>query len=196
MAKKFSLLLAAVAVLAFAIPAMANAATLKEGSSLVPTGTEIFGTGTDVTLTSNLLSTITCEKLTLKGKVTDNGGTSGTVIGSGTTTSPGQTNCKNGTKPVVVNSVALSKLFVESTTKAYATFSASVTIGKSPETVLNCTFEGTEIPGTFTSGTGNVKFTAGSTFNVKGTPSACGNAKLSGEFKLETTNGTEVQLNE
>jgi hypothetical protein len=192
MAKKFSLLLAALALLAFAVPTMASAAKLTEGGKLVEPGTAILGTGSNVELNSNLLGSIICEKITLKGTVTKNNGTE--VEGSGENKEPGTTNCKNGVKPVKVTSVNLKKLFVKSATEATGSFETTIDIGKEPETVIECTFTGENIPGSFVNETDTVSFNT-TTFSVKGS-AACGNAKLKGSFTLETTNGTPVILDE
>jgi hypothetical protein len=184
MTKKFSLLLAAIAVLAFAVPGMASAhAVTSKANVLAPVGTEITGTGSDVTLTSNLLGAITCEKLTLKGKITKNDGS--TVEGSGGAEKPPTVGCKNGTNPVTVTSVTVTKLFagtVGGVSKTYATFDATVDIEKPGET-LECTFTGTEVPFTYTSGGNSIVFTEAA--GIKGAPAACGTAKLDGTFLIE-----------
>src|ERR1700733_11750530 len=115
MAKKLSLLFAAVAVLAFAIPSMASAAeaTVPAGTR-APVGTLITGTGKNVILTSSTLGEIKCATLELKGEITKNDGT--TVEGSGNNTKPTQTGCENGPgRPVTVASVNLTKLFANGT---------------------------------------------------------------------------------
>lgn len=184
MAKKFSLLLAAVAVLAFAIPSMASAtkATLPAGT-LAPVGTSIVGTGTDVTLKSSLLGTITCSTLNLNGSITKNNGT--VVEGSGATSAPTQSGCKNGTKSVNVTSVVLTKLFSEKESKGTASFEATVDVGSE----LVCKFTGTNVAGTFTSGTNVLKF-SGAT-GVTASPASCGTSTLTAEFALEKSGTSE-----
>jgi hypothetical protein len=185
MAKKFSLLLAAVAVLAFAIPSMASASKATDPvNTLVPVGSEVTGTGTDIILQSNLLGTITCATLNLNGKITKNDGT--TVEASGANVSPTQAGCKNGTKTVTVTSVELTKLFSEVSNTGYVNFVAKVDVAE-----LACTFTGLEVPFTYTTGTNVLKFASGA--GVTSSPASCGTAKLTGEFALETK-GTTTQI--
>ena len=192
MAKKFSLLLAAVAVLAFAVPSMASAAktaTLTEGGVKVAVGATVVGTGTDVTLTSNLLGPITCEKITLIGKVTKNN--TGEVEGAGVPEKPGQTGCKNNANPVVVTSVTLKNLFAEEANNAKASFSATIDIGTGAAEI-ECTFTGTNVPAEYTAGTDTVNFLTATV--IIGSPAKCGNAKLTASFTLETANGAQLIL--
>lgn len=178
MAKKFSLMLAAIAVIAFAIPAFASAseATLPEGTR-APVGTAITGTGNDIILQSNLLGTITCEKLNLNGKITKNDGT--TIEGSGENSSPTQAGCKNGTKEVKVTSVNLESLKSSVSGSGTVSFSSVVDVG-----TLTCTFTGTNVAGSYTPGTDTLSFSSAT--GVVGSPAACGTAKLSGSFTLES----------
>jgi hypothetical protein len=185
MVKKFSMLLAAVAVLAIAVPAMANATELNTKSTggagtRVPVNTVVTGTGANISLTSSTLGTINCKKLNLKGKVTVNNGT--TVEASNAGEAPEQETCLNGTKPVNVTNVTLTKLFSNETGKGTASFTAVVDI-KNPESELKCTFTGTNVPGTWTSPSSTITFSSAA--GVTSTPAACGTAKLDGAFTLE-----------
>jgi hypothetical protein len=190
MAKKLSLLIAAIAVLAFAVPSLASAAeaTIPAGTR-APVGTEITGTGTSVTLNSATLGNITCATLTLNGKITKNDGT--TVEGSGETSSPTQTGCNNGAeRPVTVTKVVLTKLAASGTgtgTKA-ATVSFTATVDL-PAGVV-CNFTGTNVAGSYTSGTNVLKFASATGITSTG---GCSTAKLSAEFALEKT-GTTTAL--
>jgi hypothetical protein len=195
MAKKLSLMLAAVAVLAFAVPSIASAseATLPAGTR-APVGTKIVGTGTDVILQSSLLGKITCSTLNLNGEITKNDGT--TVEGSGANVSPTQSGCVNGEKAVNVTEVEVTKLFSTTTENekhekvltSTASFVAHVDVG--PE--LKCVFTGTNVPFTFTSGTDTITFTSAA--GVVGVPAACGTAKLTASFTLESTTGVALIL--
>jgi hypothetical protein len=183
MAKKLSLLLAAVAVLAFAIPSMASASALTSGGKLVATGTAITGTGSTVVLQSSTLGKIECASLVLKGTVTKNDGT--TVEGSGNTENPKTENCKNGANTVVVTGVNLTNLASTGTTHTgTASFTAKVDVGAE----LVCSFVGTKVPFTYTSGGSSIVFKEGA--GVSG--GACGTAKLSGSFLLESAAGSLV----
>lgn len=185
MAKKFSLILAAVAVLAIAVPALASAskATLPAGT-LAPIGTQITGTGTSIIFQSNLLGPISCEKLNLNGSITVNNGT--TVEGSGSNTNPTQAGCKNGTREVKITSVELTS--VKSTVAGSGT--ASFIIHWDTGT-LTCTFTGTSVPYTYALGGNVLSFSSAS--GITGSPASCGTMKLSGSFALEQA-GTENKL--
>jgi hypothetical protein len=193
MAKKLSLLLAAVAVLAFAVPAFASAATptlvFSEGGALVPTGTQIKGTGTNVVLTSNLLGEIKCEKLNLLGTLEVNSLTAG-IEGKNTNAEgekPETSNCKNGTKSVVVTNVTLTSLKSTVGGAATASFTAKVDVG----TELVCNYTGTNVPGTYLNGGSTITFSGAS--GITATPPACGTNKLDGAFVLETSAGKSVK---
>jgi hypothetical protein len=185
MFKKLSLMMAAVAVLAFAVPAVASAASLTEGSTELAVGARVVGTGTDIILTSNLLGTITCEKITLKGTVTQNSG--GVAKGSGVAEKPGQTGCRRGTNEVIVTSVTLNELFTN-TTESYVSFETTLDIGPT-----ECTYVGTKVKGTVDFGTDLITFSEAT--GVAGKQAACGTAKLDGTFTLETENGTPIIIN-
>lgn len=183
MVKKFSLFMAAVAVLAFAIPALASAsptATGVDGKSL-PVGTEI--TATAITtgvhgtpkLTSTILGTIECATLDITGTLTVNSG--GTVTGNsgGAFTS---TTCTNKGNPVSVTSIVVNDLVTTVSGKATVHFTSVIDVAG-----LTCTFTGTNIPGTYTLGTDILTFNKAAT--VDGSPAGCGNATFDGEFTLE-----------
>jgi hypothetical protein len=190
MAKKLSLLLAAVAVLAFAIPSMASAAeaTLPAGT-LAPVGTEITATGKNVTLNLSTLGNITCATLNLNGKITKNDGT--TVEGSGETSAPTQSGCNNGAeRPITVTRTVITRLRASGT--GSGTKSAVVafsTVWDFPAGVV-CNFTGTNVAGTYVSGTNVLKFANATGISSTG---GCGTAKLTGEFALEKA-GTSTPL--
>ncbi len=187
MAKKFSLLMAAVAVFAFAIPALASATpTLTKNASdppagSIPTGTVIKGTavttGTIGTpkLTSTILGTIECNSLAITGTLTTNSG--GTVTGTsgGLFTSA---NCTNKGNPVTVTKIEVTDLLSTVSGKGTASFTSTIDVAG-----LNCVFTGTSIPFTYTVGGDIIKFEKAGT--VDGSPAGCGNATLDAEFTLE-----------
>jgi hypothetical protein len=187
MAKKLSLMLAAVAALAFAIPSIASAseATLPAGTR-APVGTVIVGTGSDIILQSSLLGKITCSTLNLNGEITVNNGT--TVEGKGENVSPTQTGCVNGSKAVTVTEVEITRLFSNTSGTGSVSFTSKVDIGSE----LKCTFTGTNVDFTYTSGTDTITFTNAA--GVTGTPGACGTAKLTASFTLESPTGVALIL--
>jgi hypothetical protein len=186
MAKKLSLMFLAFAVVAVAIPAIAGAttATLPKGT-VAPVGTTITGTGSDVILQSNLLGTITCSTLNLNADITKNSG--GTVEASGDNVNPTQSGCVNGSKAVTVTEVEITRVFSNTSGSGSASFVARLDIGSE----LKCTFTGTNVAFTFTSGTNVIKFSSAA--GVSGSPAACGTLKLTGEFALEQ-GGTSTPL--
>lgn len=185
MAKKFSLMMAAAAVIALTIPAFASAVevTLPAGTR-APVGTSITGTGNDIILQSNLLGSITCENLNLNGEITKNDGT--TVEGSGANTSPTQAGCKNGTKEVKITTFNITNVKSTVAGSGTATFTSIWDTG-----TLSCTLTGTKVPYTYAVGSNVITFSSAS--GITGSPAACGTGKLSGSFALEQT-GTEIKL--
>jgi hypothetical protein len=194
MAKKLGLLMAAVAVLAFAIPSMAMAEQeiTKTAGVTAAVGTEITGTGADLTLKSSTLGNITCKKITLKGKITVNGG--GKFAGSGTEEKPPAEDCTNGVKEVNVTSVKLTDLHSTGAGLGVVSFVATVDIGTG-ESAQECTFTGKEIKGTYTEGKfekeagGALVFTEAESTGITSVPALCGTAKLIGSVQLELTVG-------
>ncbi len=183
MVKKLSLLVAAVAVLAFAVPAMASASALTNpggGGELTAVGTAITGTGSNVVLKSSTLGEIKCETLTLSGKVVKNSG--GEVEGSASNENPPTKNCKNGEKTVVVTKVELTKLFTSTSGSGTANFVAKIDVGSTA-----CTFTGTSVPFTYTPKTTTGVITFTSAGGVSG--GACGTAPLTGSFILKSSLG-------
>ena len=187
MAKKLSLLLAAVAVLAFAVPAFASAApTLQTpGGEILKTPQAIKGTGTNVTLTSSTLGKIICGSLNLNGTLNVNTVAAG-IEGSGVNEKPEQSNCLNGTKSVIVTGVTLTNLKSTVGGTATASFTATVDIA-----ALECTFTGTNIGGTYTNGGNTLSFSEAGT--ITSSPAACGTAKLDASFVLEKANGEAIK---
>jgi hypothetical protein len=188
MFKRFSVLLAATAVLAAAVPAMASASSLTApAGSLVGVPNTITATGSDVIITSNLLGAITCEVLNVKASLSKNNGS--TWIAAGVSELPGQNNCKNGANPDKVEITAMQVTELTSTTAGTGTmsFTTSLDIDK-PSGSISCTYTGTKVPFTYTSGEmgankGVITFTNAA--GITGAPTSCGTAKLDGKFTLE-----------
>src|SRR5689334_5329599 len=112
MAKKMSMLLAAVALIAVAVPAAvrANTPTLFDHTGKVEVNAKILGTSTNtVTLTSQ--GNLKCAKTTLTWKVTNNA--SGTVRGVGEGSGIGTT-CDLGGNPIALGDITLSEIHTAS----------------------------------------------------------------------------------
>src|SRR5262245_60265869 len=108
MAKKLTLLMASIAVGALAVPALANAAVLTDPiNTAVPIGTLLEGTSVDAVTTTSQ-GNLTCELVTVTGKVTVNNGA--TVKGIGKGTSTGTTCFLGGTKPITITNITLNEI--------------------------------------------------------------------------------------
>jgi hypothetical protein len=181
MIKKISLLLAAVAAVAFAVPAVAGAHSVTSPPfKLAPVGSVMTATGNDITINSNILGAITCEKLTTEVALTKNNGVLWEAAGAAAV--PPQMGCKNGGKAVVVTKLQVTRLLAEAAGTTM-NFTATVDIGVAPNEV-ECTFTGVNVPFEYVAAEPDViKFANAA--GVAGVPVACGNAKLSGTFTLE-----------
>jgi hypothetical protein len=193
MAKKSSLLVAAMAVLAFAVPAMASAAApLSEtgGTVVVPVGSGITLTSTNMR-TKTSLGTFGCKKVELMGKVTLNeesakgpkaeGSSSEEFTGS---------ECELEGVSVPVKNIKLTNLKTGSglgLTTGTGTASFSYTALFPPS--VDCVYTATNQPFTYstTAMTNSIKFT---NVSLIGSPAACGNATFSADFALTTTGTT------
>jgi hypothetical protein len=188
MAKKFGLLMAVTAILAFAIPTLAHASQLTNaGGGATAVGTKITKTSTGaVKFTTALLSTLECSTVTVKGEVTVNSG--GTVEGKGTGEGSAS-GCVRSGSPITVSDTTVTN--IKSTTSGSGTASFKTTAVINTTT---CNFTGTNVPFTYTSGGDTIVFS-----EAKGVSSAaCGTTKLDGSFTLQSfkTNekGEEVEV--
>lgn len=172
MAKKLSLLMGALVVLAFAIPAAANAAPgiTKSGGTLASVGQEFNLTGNDFTLTSATVGPVTCKTLDLKGKISKNNGVEFEATGVSAFTASG---CA-----FTVTNFELTQ--IKSTSSGKLTMNFVATIDIDP---LECTYTGTNIAGSYTPGSDTIVFSSSS--GVTSTPIGCGTAKVDGEFTME-----------
>jgi hypothetical protein len=179
MIKKLSLLLAAAAMLALAVPAIASAhkVTSKAGV-LAPVGTVLTLTGSDVTFLSNTLGTTTCKSVTLTVKLTTNDGTN--VTGSGTTKAPATKECAIQGAPVTVTEVNITLLKAEGT-ETWMNFVWTEDIDL--KEAVECTYTGTKVPFTYTTGSDSIVFTKAGP--IVGSPALCGNSTLTATFTLE-----------
>jgi hypothetical protein len=198
MAKKLSLLLAATAVLAFAVPAFAHAETgltMPEGTLITPgtiiTGTNILdpATGTkQVITTSARLSSITCESVMVAAKLTVNSSTEVKAGEAGAFEQTASICFRGGRAEVKVFGIQLNELQTKGggTGKVSLSYKVEITPGGTV-----CTFTGTNDVFTYTPGSDTITIENGA---LSVTPAACGSAALDGSFTLSTKGTTEPVL--
>src|SRR5882757_8371277 len=185
MFKKLSLLLAAVAVVAFAAPAIASAApavTMPAGT-LLPKGTKIKGKSTNFVVNTSL-GNLTCESVAFEAELTENTGTqfAGVGVGEGTTSV-----CKlNGTTSIQFTDFTL----VSFTSGIIGTIFTKVTFKVDLPGGIVCHYLSPSGPGllvSYLTGTAIWRIVAASLLS---TPAACGSSessKMSGEFSMTNT---------
>lgn len=174
MAKKANLLLATVAVLVLAVPAIAKAGTFtSKPGILTPLGTKFIATSTNFVLTTPLGNT-TCAHVELTAEVTKN--TGGTVEGIGVGTGVTKT-CLLVSKVVVITDLTLRNF--KSTSAGKGT--VSITFEEDKPGGLVCHYEGTAVPFTYTSGSDSINFAKAA---LTATPVPCGPAALDADFTL------------
>jgi hypothetical protein len=198
MAKKLTLLIAAVAVLAFMVPAMASAAaplTESGGTVVVPVGSAIIATSTNVRINTSL-GTLSCKKVVFKNNVSANEVTGGKTRAEATSleTFTAQECEVEGIKAPVeklrVPNLQTGTALGLPTGNGTATISFTALL-PGP---LDCLYTGTNVPFHYltTTLTNSIKF-----FSVAltGSPTACGSATFSGEFALTTReDGKAVEI--
>jgi len=191
MTKKLSLLLAAVAVVAFAVPAAASATSplLVDHTGTVLKTAKILGTSTNA-VTKTSLGNLTCEKVTVTGEITQNEKTTVKGVGVGAGTS---SKCfLGGTKAIEITDITLVEIHtstVEEIEKVkVGTGTINVTFKADLPNGVTCHFSSPNMPFSYNLGTTNdsIKITEG---NLLGTPAACEPGLLSGDFTLETDDG-------
>jgi len=177
MAKKFSLLMAAVAVLAFAIPAMANAApevTISAGTT-AKVGQVIKGESTNAK-TQTSLGNITCAKTVINAKLTENTGTSVKVTGNG---GGEAATCLLGGKEVKVTDLTLTDLSASSA--GQGTLRMTYVWDMSGGIVCHFVSPAGGIPFTYTAGSSKITLTNA---DFTATPAGCEPAFVTGEFTI------------
>lgn len=180
MLKKIMMLATATALAALAVPALASAApevTYPAGTTLA-TGTGITGTSNNFVLTTSI-GTIKCAKVTFPGELTENTGSSITIVGSGAGTA---TTCYDEDEPVNVTDLTLTDLKSTMSGSGAATFSVKADL----PVVGTCTYVGTGAPFSYVVGAIKISFNKAP---LTASPSACGSAKLDADFILERTSG-------
>lgn len=181
MAKKFSLLLAAIAVVAFAVPAFASAAPeVTVGGARAPLGTEINGTSNN-TITKTSIGNLTCATVEISGEITANTGSTVAGVASGPASTA--TCFYKGTTPITIDDPTLLSL--------HSGTAGSGTVGLTFEATLpslTCHYSGTAVPFTYSSG--------GNSLNLKGalkaSPAGCGTATIEGTYTVTSPSGAVV----
>jgi hypothetical protein len=177
--------LAATVVLAATASSAAYASSATTSGVPTPVGTQFTTTGGDLAMKSNLLGTITCSTLTLKGEITKN--SAGTVEAAGANTSPTQTGCKNGEKAVSITRFDITKLLTTTSGSGTWSFKMVTDVGS-----LTCTYTGSNVPFSYTPGASSIQFSEAS--GVTGSPASCGSTKISTSFSLESGTSTPLVL--
>jgi hypothetical protein len=190
MLKKFSLLLAGVAVLAFAVPAFASATTgLTESGVLVSPGQKVEAKNIGgVVLTSTKLTNITCKSVTLTGEVEKNTTATVRIVQGAFSANNFAKECTTASEtPVTVKNISLKEIHTEGKEiggglkegKFSVTF--ELTVG-----TLTCKFSTASSVGHYVPGTDEITTTEG---KLEVTPAACGtSATLDGKFTITTDN--------
>lgn len=185
MAKKLSLLMASLAIVACIAPAIADASKLTE-----PVGTLVsIGQLLEATSNNSIMETslgkLSCEQVTNTAEVTVNNGSTFKAIGKGVNTA--STCFVGGTKAITVTDVTISE--IHSATAGTGTISLTFEADL-PGGITVCHFASPNLPFTYTSGTDSIKFTKA---DLKATPAACEPGTVSGDFTLET-DGTNTAV--
>jgi hypothetical protein len=190
MAKKISLLLAAVAVIAFAVPALASATTglTSPAGTLVPVNTAFRGTNVGApVLTSSKFGELKCAAVVLNGKITKNNESEGAEgVGSGESTASSCTLPGGGL--FKVKNLELINIKSSASEKEEGRVSFKFTAFELPQ---ECTFSATNDKFTYVTNS-DVKTLLKAPLTVTGTN--CGTATLDSSFTLETTAKAAVIL--
>lgn len=178
MAKKLSLLIASIAVVAFAVPASASAAPALTDppGTLLKVGTLFQGTTSNFLIETSL-GKITCANAFFTGELTHNAGTTFRGVGKGQQF--GTMCVLNGTTPVQVTDITVKEL--HSATVGSGTINWTIT-AHLPSGVT-CHFESLSMPYTYASGSDSIRFTKG---DFKSLPLACEPGLFTADFTIET----------
>jgi hypothetical protein len=172
MIKKMMLLaVSAAALVAFAVPAVAQASVeLSDAEGTLPIGAEVTATSHNLVTESPALGTLECERVTIHGHVTENGPTSVHIAETGTET--------EGCTAPITNPSAGEITIEEGGTAIGSTFLVAGV----------CDFAGS-IPFTYETNTDEITVTGSEQFNGN-----CGPGTMTGSFTLETENGAPVTI--
>jgi hypothetical protein len=192
MAKKLSLLLAAMAVIAFAVPAFANAdaVTMSKGVLAPVTNAEktgpadatITGISTNTETTNTPFGTLKCKEVMVSGWLTKNNGTEVSAVDD-----PGEGNstkeCTVGTTELKIDNPTLISL--SASTKGGTTVGLSFTATAAG---LSCTYTGAAVPFTYTAGGSSIHIAG----VLKGSEAFCANPEIHGDFALSITGAAVI----
>jgi hypothetical protein len=184
MAKKLSLLMSAVAVLASAVPAAASAATgLTEGGKLIATNQIVTFTNIgEMTLTSEKLGNEPCKSVMLEAELVVNTASEVRATKGGTDSA---TSCSRAGAEVKIFGIELNE--VKTNGGGTGTISLAFKIELNPGGTV-CSYVGTNMTFTYTPGSDAIRIASGP---LSVTPAACGkSSSLDGEFTLTTRNTT------
>jgi hypothetical protein len=192
MIRKLSLVVAAVSVLAFVVPALASAApavTITKGTLAPVTNAEktgpadatITGISTNVETTNTPLGTLKCKEFMVSGWLTKNNGTEVQAVDD-----PGAGNsakeCVAGTTELKIDNPTLVSLSATAKAKTVDLSFTSTAGG------LSCTYTGTAVPFTYTAGGSSIHI-AGA---LKGSTEICGSPEIHGDFALSITGAAVI----
>lgn len=184
MIKKLNLALAAVALIAFAVPAFAGATSMTQPANmLVPVNTSTTWTSHLPVVKTNLGGNIACEEVVLNAKISKNNGTAVEGANNGGSFAKG---CFFAGNPISVTMPTLRSFVSAAALKGTASviFIADLPGG------LKCTYEETAVPYTFAKEASTLKMVGA----LKVTPATCGTATLEAEFTVEETGGAFILL--
>jgi hypothetical protein len=177
MIRKATQFIAAIAVLAFAVPTGASAAQLTNGSGeALPVGSMITGRSNDFTVFTSI-GTLECEEVVVHGEVTKNSGGSFEGVGKGA----GETfNCSSEGEAITITDYTL--LFFRGTGPSNG--SMGVTFEADLPVVGTCHYQGT-VPAAYIAGTDVIHYFG----TITASPAACGIAEVEGLTTLERSGG-------
>jgi hypothetical protein len=186
MARKLTLLLSAVALLAFAIPPFARADSItSKAGVLAPINSAVTATSTNLTITNTPFGTIACTKVTLDLDLSKNNGSEVGAVG----TAGSADHCAATDKLVAIDSPSLTTLTAGAASgTTFVTIDFTATIG--PAKCAYQTDSPTSVPFTYAKGS--------DTISIAGTledpaRAACLTPTIEGDFTL-TLGGTPVIL--
>jgi hypothetical protein len=179
MAKKLSLLMAAVAVIAFAVPAFASASSLTmPAGTLVPVGTKIVGTSTNTT-TLTSLGLLSCNTVSVTGEVTANSG--GSVAGIGIGTGNTSECFLSEEEAITITDITLES--ISSSTSGSGTIHFTFVADLPNNVVCHFVTKSAGASFNYVSGTDSLSIPAQ---KLEATPAACRPGEIEGTFTLET----------
>ncbi len=192
MARRLTMLIAAIAAIVLVIPAAANAGTIalkEKPGQLVPVGSPLNGAGLSTTMKSSLFGTSTCSTLSFSDVVTKNFlmAESGGIFEVGHTGGGISTECHLGTSARKITGFEVAHL--ESTVVGSGTLAMrfSLPLGGGGE---ECVYPTTKMPFTYGVGSNELSYSG----SMTGTPPLCGSVTISGGFVV-SSGASAVRLN-